>query len=412
MKCKDIVYPALCLKFCAFILIIQLFIACCNDAGFVGEKMHVSTADPIRPSAEFGGAVAVNNDYAIIGASGENDHRGAAYLFKRNNDQWEQQQRITSSDGSNDHDFFGISVALDNDYAIVGSWWDDKFGYDDGAAYIFRRNGDRWEEEMVLLPDYNDSNFGISVSIHGDYAVVGATDHKIFSNTVGAAYLFHRNGNSWEKEEIFVPSYPIERSGFGSSVSIFRNYIIVGAEGYEEHGRVFIYEKNGNGWGLINTFDGESHSHFGRSVSIDGIFAIVGAPFEDNDNGTMSGSVYIYKRVNTQFGPQWERDTVLTGSDGTDYDFFGVSVSMNAKSESGGFAIAGAEHDDNEQGVNAGAAYILWTVNGKWMHCRKLIPAAESDHNLFGSAVSLCDNYAVIGAPYNNSRSGCVYFYK
>jgi hypothetical protein len=386
----------------------------CIEVDFVGEEMSHTTSSYSGPIGDFGASVSISNDCAIIGAWSENEYKGAAYIFKKNNDQWNEHQKLIGSDGSLDHDLFGAFISMDGDYAVVGAFWDDHFTQNAGAAYVYKRIDDQWQNEAVLLPDRADTDFGVSVSISGPYVMIGAPRHKDLNNReIGAVYMFQRDENAgWTKKEILTSPYPIPRSQFGSSVSIDGAYAIIGAETYEDHGKIFIYEKEGDLWILRNTFDGEDQSRFGSSVSIDGIYAVVGAPEQRNENGTNAGSAYIYKRVNTQTGPSWANEKICMAPDGDAYDNFGSSVSIYSKSQAGGFVLIGAKSDDNDQGINAGAAYVVMTVNGGWTNYKKLLPFGNAANGSYGKAVSIRDGYAIIGASTLNNRLGCVYFYK
>ncbi len=83
--------------------------------------------------------------------------------------------KITGSDGAAE-DLFGVSVSISGDYAVVGAYIDDDNGDSSGSAYVFKRTGTSWAQEAKLLPSDGAAgdNFGFSVSISGDYAVVGA----------------------------------------------------------------------------------------------------------------------------------------------------------------------------------------------------------------------------------------------
>ena len=385
----------------------------CVEVDFTGEAMNNSGSTYNGPLGDFGGTVSISKNYAIIGAWSENEFQGAAYFFKKSKDQWVQHQKISNSDGTADHDLFGTSVSIDGDYAIVGAHWDDRFGEDDGAAYIYKRTGEQWGVHTILLPDDRDSDFGISVSINGPYALIGAPHHKdLNGQEIGAVYVYYRDNAQWVKQEILTSSYPIPRSDFGSSVAVDEHHIIVGAANYEDHGRVFIYERENGQWLLKMTFDGKAYSRFGSTVAIDGLYALVGAPDHKNHQGIKAGSVYMYKRVNAESGPRWVNENIYTTSDANAYDMFGCSVSIYMKSESGGFAMIGARSDDNVRGINAGATYVMMTVNNTWTNLRKLIPSPNSANDSYGSAVSIGDGFAVIGAPNTRNRLGRVYFYK
>ena len=86
---------------------------------------------------------------------------------------WPEVDKLLASDGA-EFDLFGYSVSISGDYAIVGALDDDN-GSDSGSAYIFFYDGTSWSEQAKLTAaDGNDDDrFGCSVSISGDYAVIG-----------------------------------------------------------------------------------------------------------------------------------------------------------------------------------------------------------------------------------------------
>ena len=95
----------------------------------------------LRPS------VAVSGDTVVVGAENKNNGQGAAYVFVRNGTVWNQQQKLTASDGAFT-DFFGCSVAVDGDTALVGA--NDKKIGSQGAAYVFVRSGTTWSQQQEL----------------------------------------------------------------------------------------------------------------------------------------------------------------------------------------------------------------------------------------------------------------------
>jgi len=187
----------------------------------------------------FGSSVSISGDYAIVGAYNE-DHdasggnglsnAGSAYIYYRNEggtDNWGEVTKIVASDRAAD-DFFGVSVSINGDYAIVGAFWEDQDASggntltNSGSAYILYRNEggtDNWGEvtKIVASDRAVDDLFGISVSINGAYAIVGAhaEDHDASGgNTLtnsGSAYLF--------KSSVLG----IIESSFGATLTLYPN---------------------------------------------------------------------------------------------------------------------------------------------------------------------------------------------
>ena len=136
------------------------------------------TASDAAAHDRFGQSVSIDGDYAIVGANGNDDAgtgSGSAYIFVRSGTNWTQQAKLTASDAA-EGDHFGTSVSISGDYAIVGAHANDDGGSYSGSAYIFVRSGTNWTEQAKLTAsDANGADeFGISVSIDGDYAIVGA----------------------------------------------------------------------------------------------------------------------------------------------------------------------------------------------------------------------------------------------
>jgi hypothetical protein len=290
------------------------------------------------------------------------------------------------------NDFFGYSVSISGDYAIVGAPYEDQDAAGGntasaaGSAYIFKNDGaDNWTEiEKIVASDRAGNDlFGRSVSISGDYAIVGAPyedeDAAGGNNAsiAGSAYIFKNDGaDNWTEIEKIVASDRAADDQFGYSVSISGDYVIVGAYGEDEDaaggnnasiaGSAYIFKNDGaDNWGQIQKIvasDRASGDYFGRSVSISGDYAIVGAPYEDEDaaggnNATNAGSAYIFKNDGADNWTQIEK--IVASDRGAANDFFGWSVSI-----SGDYAIVGAYREDEDAaGVNnalsAGSAYIF-----------------------------------------------------
>ena len=352
-------------------------------------KLFPSEGEPWEP-VNFGESVSIFGRYAIVGAPYEGANgNGAAYIFEKNGTSWNEVTKLTVYGGTNR--FFGQSVAISDKYAIVGAPGNQSRI---GAVYIFEKDGSSWNEidRLSASDGYTNDNFGFSVSISGDHAIVGAQGHYY---SYGAAYIFEKNGTSWNEVAKLSADAPRIYDQFGQSVSISGNYAIVGAY-REEYGAAYIFEKIGSSWNpLPKLTASDVTARFGQSVSISGGYAIVGA-YADNDKGSGAGAAYIFARSDTG----WSEVTKLTASDGA----AGDSFSYNAVSISGACAIVGASGDD-DNGNYSGSAYIFQNMDGSWEQVAKLTAGGGVANDYFGHGVSASNGYAIVGA-YGYGLSG------
>ncbi|WP_266080713.1 FG-GAP repeat protein [Haladaptatus caseinilyticus] len=274
------------------------------------------TVDEDNPVYAFGLSVAFacNGKTVLIGASiGDPDggYSGAAYMFKKTNTGWSQTAKLTADDETN-HDSFGGSVALDNDgrTALIGDYRDDENRSNSGAAYIFAKDCDEWIQTAKLTAgdcDYVVA-FGRSVALDcgGKTAIIGASvDDNHESSERSPAYIFTQTDEGWRKIT------------------------------------------------TLTADDGDPGDSFGSSVALDdrGETALIGAS-EDDDNGAVSGSAYIFAKRNDE----WSQMTKLIADDGDENDRFGLSVALDSGGET---ALIGASFDENGfEWTHAGSAYI------------------------------------------------------
>ena len=357
---------------------------------------------------DFGWSVSIDGSHAIVGAVGDDDNgagSGSAYIYYFNGTTWSQQAKMTADDGASG-DSFGNSVSIDGNYAIVGASGDDDNGADSGSAYIYHFNGTTWSQQAKITADDGAELdlFGSSVSISGNYAVVGAYGDDDNGSYSGSAYLYHFNGTTWSQQTKITADDGASGDYFGHSVSIDGNYAIVGAKyGNNVTGSAYIYHFNGTTWSQqtkITADDGAELDLFGSSVSISGNYAVVGA-YGDDDNGSYSGSAYLY-HFN---GTTWSQQTKITADDGASGDYFGHSVSID-----GNYAIVGAKYGNNV----TGSAYIYHFNGTTWSQQGRITADDGASGDYFGSSVSVDGNYAVVGAyrdddNWNNSGSAYIF---
>jgi FG-GAP repeat len=204
----------------------------------------------------FGGSVAVSGDTIVIGAPEEdssttgvnstpNNHAigsGAAYVFTRSEESWEQQAYLKANN-TDQSDLFGASVSVSGDTVVVGAPREGggpigENTPESGAAYIFTRSGTTWSQQAYLKgsnPRYGDY-FGGSVAVSGDTVVVGASDEDSRTpdegtTDSGAAYVFTRSGTTWSRQAYLKASNPDYEDFFGLSVAVSGETVVVGAMG-------------------------------------------------------------------------------------------------------------------------------------------------------------------------------------
>jgi len=391
----------------------------------------------------FGISVSMSDKYAAIGAIGDrlNLNEGV-YIFEHDSyGNWSEIQKVVSSDiGHNDE--FGYSVAISDNYLIVGAYLEDEDTtgsttiYDAGSAYIFERNGSGiWVEAKKLVASDRalGDEFGISVSISGNYAIVGAPyedDDTLSANPIprsGSAYIFERNPNgNWKEAQKLISSNRQPNALFGYSVSISGSTAIVGAFGDNKDtsgnsfiptGAAYIFERDTNGtWNEVKKLvasDRDTNDAFGYSVSLSSNHIIIGAGHEDHDVAGSNkiegaGSAYIFER-NTSDG-SWSEVQKLVASDRGIDNSFGSSVSIKNQ-----YAMVSGHYNDNDTSINhianyiPGSAYIFKRdPSGSWKEVRKLVAPDQTASGQFGYSVSITENYAIASAPTDSNDANGV----
>ena len=224
-------------------------------------------------------------------------------------------------------------------------------------------------------------------------------------------------GAYWQKSNPFPNEFKLTTSDgaagdiFGRGTVISDTFAVIGAPFKDENapgsGAAYVFEKQGNQWGetakLLPSDGTPAGGRFGFSIDIEDTTIVIGATWDD-DNGGRSGSVYIFEKQ----GDQWIEQTKLTASDGKSGDNFGNSVSISGKT-----IIVGA-YDVYGGGNSPGAAYIFEKQNGLWVEKTKLTPSIGSNGDGFGIEVSIDGPNAVVGVfnPFHNNRSNAAYVFE
>ncbi|RDH83612.1 MAG: hypothetical protein DIZ78_13975 [endosymbiont of Escarpia spicata] len=242
----------------------------------------------------FGKSVAISGDTAIVGAdysTGIANDTGFAYIFVRDPSTgvWTEQEKLAPSDGVV-NDYFGYRVAIDGETAVVGS------GLIGGSSYTYKYNSATgiWDESKLIRTNTSEA-VGRNVSIRGDMAITGAP----FLTSYGSAYIFERNplSGDWAEQQMLIQSDATSHGNFGYSVAIDSDLAVVGAYTASNGGAAYAFVRDpvSGVWGSqkLQASDGTSGGQFGGSVSISGDTIIVGA-YGATGIEDFAGAAYVY----------------------------------------------------------------------------------------------------------------------
>ena len=311
------------------------------------QKATLSPSD----SGGFGGQstpVAVSGDTVVIGAPGNSNDEGAAYVFEKPATGWADMTevaRLYASDGE-DGDEFGISVAIDGDTVVVGAWGDLNSR---GSAYVFEKPAGGWvtmfETAILTATTRNAFDFfGWSVAISGDTVVVGAYYSDEIGSSEGAAYVFVRPDTGWVDANETAVLSTTDHTGiddFGKSVAIAGDNVVVGSNRGNGtvafSGTAYVFVKPSGGWSDMTVHtaelmasDGAANDEFGYSVAMSGDMVVVGA-FADKDvtGFTNVGAAYIFQEPAAGWAGTVGEIAKLTASDPSTARSFGLGVAID-----------------------------------------------------------------------------------
>jgi hypothetical protein len=345
-------------------------------AGTVWTHQQKLKASDGAAGDEFGGAVALAGERAIVGANyadpGGIGSAGAAYVFERASTTWDETGKLEASDGGID-DRFGSAVALSGDTVLVGASLDDHGGATNaGSAYVFVRVGSAWVEQAKLLPPQPGMGeaFGLSVSIDGDTAVVGAP-HAVTSGRgrTGRAHVYVRSGSTWSHQWALDPADLTTGDQFGDAVSIHGDSIAVGSHQNDHapgsignifgEGSAYVFVRTGTVWSeqvRLIAPDPTPEERFGTSLSLYADRLAIGAPGGTYNSSTgATGRAFLFERT----GTLWSTPPEIVASDGVGGDTFGLGLDLGSQT-----AAFGSPTDNHQPGFpgshnGQGSAYVV-----------------------------------------------------
>lgn len=272
----------------------------------------------------FGKSVAAVKDKVVVGDYSHDlygSSAGSVYVFEKQNSKYRQVEQLFASDGSKD-DQFGVAVAAEDKTIVVGAVGDQDKGTFTGSAYVYEKTLNGGYQELKLRPSelHKGSAFGVSVAIDNGFIVVGAP----YLDETGAVFVYKRNSSG---EYRYVKITPSTRARyFGYSVDIEDGVIVVGAYA---SGSVYVYNLKDNKYvetELKPNDKGRLSHGFGHDVSIDDGNILVGR-YEDSSVKAHAGSVYYFENTG---GTNYQQ-TKIVSEQMFAYDHFGKYVALVGK---------------------------------------------------------------------------------
>jgi uncharacterized protein (TIGR03437 family) len=319
-----------------------------------------------------------------------------AQLFKR-----------SAQDGAA-NDNYGYSIAADGDTVVVGANL-ETVGNNvrQGSAYVYVRSGGGWTLQQKLTANDGDAEdqFGASAAINGATIVIGAPNDKTGMNpNQGSAYVFARSGGVWSFQRKLTANDGEANDRFGASVAVSDDTVVAGAFSDDigtkpDQGSAYVFVRSGGAWALqqkLTADDGGANDQLGASVAISDDTIIAGALLDDLGTAQDAGSAYVFVRS----GAGWTQRQKLSGLNSVGArsgDLFGAAVAI-----SGDTAIIGAPLADLFGRVNQGLAAVFVRSGGLWSYQGSLTANDGEAEDRFGASVALNGDTALVGANFDD----------
>ncbi len=428
----------------------------------------------------FGGALSISADTLALGAPLEDSNAtgvngtqidnsavesGAVYVYTRSAGIWSQQAYVKPSN-TQAFDFFGSAVDVDGDTLVVGAPNEDSnatgingndsddSAAESGAVYVFTRTAGVWSQQAYIKASNTQAGylFGTSVSISGDWLVVGSPGEASNATGIngdqadtsapeaGAAYVFLRTAGVWTQHSYVKASNTEALDQFGERVSISGDILAVSAENEgsdatgingaqnnnnaPDSGAVYAFLFALGAWSqeaYIKASNTGASDDFGSSLSLSGSALAVGAREEDSnatgvngdqadDSASDAGAVYAFQRT----AGVWSQQAYIKASNTEADDEFGITVDIDGDK----LIVGSVEEDSNATGINgdqsnnsasnAGAAYFFDRIGGVWLQTSYVKSSNTESDDQFGRGVTIDGSTLAVGATGEDSNASGV----
>jgi hypothetical protein len=377
--------------------------------------------DSAKLENRFGTSVSILGNFAVIGSPndkiGSNTQQGSASIYQLINGEWVFKQKIIDGSGA-PYDNFGTSVSISPTHIVIGAANDDVgTNIDQGSVIIFQMSAGIWVQMQKIIEStgaYTADRFGKSVSISGNFIIVGTPQSDIGANIdQGSASIYQLSSGVWIFLQKLTDLSGAAGDVFGSSVSLFGNYAVVGIPNDEVgtnagQGSVNIYQLISGSWvftqNLTDVF-GAPNDAYGFSLSVSNNFLVVGTPYNDEGSNSNQGLAVIYQLKNGT----WSVMQRIIDETNNSSNYFGCSVSI-----SGNYIIVGSYGNDIGTNQDQGSAYIYQRIGLSWQKYQYLKDPGGLGNDYFGRSVGIdgSNKRFIIGVPNYSGYSGKVIFGK
>ncbi len=339
---------------------------------------------------QFGAAIAIDDDLAVIGAPGADTGKGRILITQRSTElRWNSVVEVAST-ALPFQTGFGQSLAMDDGVIVAGV--PDTTGLLWGTVQVIENLSGTWTNMGAVFHSTLDSfdEFGSAVALVGDNLFVGAPEAEFPStgDRTGAVYVFERDPMSaigWTEIADILPPTPSAGMKFGESLDVDGDNLVIGApkdlnsSGGFQIGAAYLFENQSGSWVHQQTVigNGTLDEEFGAAVALSNDRLLVGAPGAQDAQSTMTGAGYTFDR---NASGVWLLNAQLIETTATPQHRAGASVDLVDD-----LAIVGAPHS----GVSPGNAYVYVNTNGIWDQIRNHQYSNAHAGDRFGTAVAL-----------------------
>jgi len=347
------------------------------------QKLTASSPE----TGSYGISVALSDEFAVVGDPDDDSQFGSAYVYVSTSSGWVELTAL-ESEPLDFALYFGYSVAISKGTILVSA--PDGVFVGGGAVYVFEYDGVVWNRtaKLTASDSVDGLAFGSDVALDGDRALVGALGS---AGGTGAAYVFERSGSTWTERTKLTASDGEALDLFGISASLSGNLALVGSL-TADGGAAYVYDRAA-GWAEVAKLvpsDPEPDDSFGGDVAIHGNTAAIGDRGDDT-RAKSAGAAYVFERDMST----WTQVAKLLGGDGAAVDHFGTSVAIQADK-----VVVGTDGDV------PGSAYVFRKHLSGWTYEGKLVAGDGARSDGFGQSAAIAGDSILVGALYASGPFG------